>query len=55
MPGPVRESAAEVMEIIDRGEWEPDRVRQFAEKYIEKRERCTEEMGQYLLSRIANR
>lgn len=55
MPGPVRESAAEVMEIIDRGEWEPDRVRQFADKYIEKRERCTEEMGQYLLDRIANR
>ena len=55
MPGPVRESAAEVMEIIDRGEWEPDRVRQFADKYIEKREHCTEEMGQYLLDRIANR
>ena len=55
IPGPVRESAAEVMEIIDRGEWEPDKVRQFADKYIEKRERCTEEMGQYLLDRIANR
>ena len=55
IPGPVRESAAEVMEIIDRCEWEPDRVRQFADKYIEKRECCTEEMGQYLLDRIANR
>ena len=55
IPGPVRETAAEVMEVISRGEWEPDRVRQFAEKYIEKREHCTEEMGQYLLSRIANK
>ena len=55
IPGPVRETATEVMDIIGRGEWEPDRVRQFAEKYIEKRERCTEEMGQYLLDRIENR
>lgn len=55
MPGPVVTSAADVMKVIDAEDWQPDRVRQFAEKYIEKRERCTEEMGQYLLDRIANR
>jgi len=55
MPGPVTTSAADVMKVIDAEDWEPDRVRQFADKYIEKRERCTEEMGQYLLGRMANR
>ena len=52
MPGPVQESAAGVMQVIEQGAWDPDRVRAFADKYIEKRERCTEEMGQYLLDRI---
>ena len=52
MPGPVVTSAADVMKVIDAEDWQPDRVRQFAEKYIEKREHCTEEMGQYLLDRI---
>lgn len=52
MPGPVTTSAADVMKVIDAEAWQPDRVRQFAEKYIEKREHCTEEMGQYLLDRI---
>ena len=55
MPGPVRTSAAEVMEVIDAEDWQPQRVRQFADKYIEKREHCTEEMGQYLLDRMNDR
>ena len=55
MPGPVKTSAADVMKVIDSENWQPDRVRQFADKYIEKREHCTEEMGQYLLDRIASR
>ena len=55
MPGPVKTSAAEVMGIIDAEDWEPDKVRQFAEKYIEKRDCCTEEMGHYLLEQIVDR
>lgn len=52
MPGPVVTSAEEALQIIDRGSWDMDKVRQFAEKYIEKRSSCTEEMGQYLLGKI---
>ena len=52
IPGPVRTDASEIMELIEEGGWDLDKVRKFADKYIEKREHCTEEMGEFLLDRI---